>query len=111
MPYPFDKKLPDVGSETGIELEDNYRNDNHEKTKDDIRREHEYLVEVLQRLWVMMGETVCDSQSALLDEILTNINIEHNVKYEGDVTTAPNSPQDIGDQIKDFVVGINNLRK
>jgi len=83
MPCHFDYKKSedyseDVGSETGIEAEPEYR----------ILPRQELLEQTLYDLWLMMGETVCDAISAHLDSKLTEFGINHNVKYEKEPETA-----------------------
>ena len=69
MAYPFKKEKIIVGSETGIEDDDRY--------KEDIVITPDQL---LLRLWRMMGEEVTDSYSAVLEDGLTQLGIPHTIK-------------------------------
>ena len=76
----FPKDSVDVGSETGIEIDENYRSSPEYKKqfKDSINeQDYDFAIETLVTLWDFYGKEVHDSASAIVDESLTKLNIEH----------------------------------
>ena len=95
MPCHFDNQnlddyYEDVGSETGIEAEPEYR---------ELSRE-EKMEQALCEIWQMMDSTVSDSISAHLESILTKLEIPHDALILGE-PKEPESP--VVGQIRDFL--------
>ena len=52
----------------------------------------EKLEQALLKLWIMLDEAVADAISAHLDEVLTELHIEHNVR----ITLGGNKKNEMG---------------
>jgi len=52
----------------------------------------EKLEQALLKLWIMLDESVADAISAHLDEVLTELHIEHNVR----ITLGGNKKNEMG---------------